>query len=402
MTAALGELALQEPELADLGAALGQAGMVGGGDLAARDLDALAIELLEALDQLLLLGAGKDRERRLGLDHLPEQGLVVGLVEGIQGAIRSEAAMVQLVGEAGQAERRRLSLLGPVADPELERARLRAPGVEALEHALERQGLEPGLAERLRQVELQSCRQIGPTGGHRLQQLPRGCGQQDRGLAVADLDHEPQEIGQERRIGEIVPPGQHRAELAPVGALALPEAAERRPAERVVTLDPTARGLGHDHAIEQAQLLGRIGRRLGLGDGAQRRPRPPVVAIEPAPPPATVGGEVLAGCGEIDRPGRTRSRPGAARCGPRRSARPPRPGPRAPRPGAPRPPSAGPCRRPRRGSSARLQQASTRSPSWASVGGAARRPSHSLSLPAALSSSASCSRSAATAVPIAW
>ena len=287
---------------------------------------------------------------------------------------------MQLVGEAGQAERRRLSLLGPVADPELERARLRAPGVEALEHALERQGLDPGLAERLRKVELQACRQLGPTGGHGLQEMPRRCGQQDRRLPVAELDQEPQKIRQERGIGEIVPPGQHRAELAPVGALALPEAAERRPAERVVALDPTARGLSHDHAIEEAQLFGRIGRRVGLGDGAQRRPRPPVVAIEPAPPPGTVGGEVLARCGEIDRPGRLGHDPAqlvAGRSealarldqGLERLAR-----------ALPDRPSAGPCRSASAGSSARLQQASTRSPSWASVGGAGRRPQPLLEL----------------------
>ena len=303
MAAALGELALQQPELADLAAAPGQAGMVGGGDLEARDLDALAIELLEALDQLLLVRTGEGGERRLGLEHLAQQRLVVGLIEGIEGAIRGQAAMMELVGEPGQAERRRLTLLGRIADPELERARLRAPGVEALEDALERQGRDPRLAERLGLIELQAGGERGPAGGHRLQQATGGGRQQDRGLPVADLDHEPQELRQERRIRQVVAPGQDRAQLAPVRLFALPQAAERDPAQGVLSFDPTARGLGGDHAIEQGQLLGQGGRRLGLGDRAQRRPGAPPVTPEPAPPAGAIGGEVLAGGGEVDRPG---------------------------------------------------------------------------------------------------
>ena len=61
MAPLLGELALEQAELADLAAALRQAAVMGGRDLAPRELDARAVELLEALDQPLLLAARRRR-----------------------------------------------------------------------------------------------------------------------------------------------------------------------------------------------------------------------------------------------------------------------------------------------------------------------------------------------------
>ena len=64
MAPLLGELALEQAELADLAAALRQPAVMGRRDLAPGDLDALAVELLEALDQPFLLGPGERGERR--------------------------------------------------------------------------------------------------------------------------------------------------------------------------------------------------------------------------------------------------------------------------------------------------------------------------------------------------
>ncbi len=82
-------------------------------------------------------------------------------------------------------------------------------------------------------IELQALDQLAPAGVDRFEQPRAVLGQQDRWLAIADLGQEPQQMGQQRRIGQIAPPGEDRAELLPVGALARPEPAERGLTERV-------------------------------------------------------------------------------------------------------------------------------------------------------------------------
>ena len=303
VAALLGELALEQAELADLIAALRQAGVMSRRNLAPRDPDPLAIELLEALDQQLLLRAGEGRKHRIGGDRLTQQRLIVGLVEGVQRALGGQPAMVQLVGEPAHAKADRQTPLRTVADPEIERRRLRRPAGEALQHPGQRHGLDLRLAECLARIELEPLRQRRPAGLDRSQETPAVRREHDRWLAVADLGQQTQQARQQGRLRQLAAPGEHRAELVPVGPLARPEAAERRLSESLALDDLVAGGLGPDQAAEQRQLVTEPRRRRALGDPAEHGPGAAPGSVAPAPPGPAMRGEVPTRRREIERPG---------------------------------------------------------------------------------------------------